>query len=556
MPAKRTTKRRRARQAAPAGMDRVALSAGGPAKASSAGSRARRSAAPARKSLSDRVLEAVASESPVWVVILIVLPIWAVGLLLTVGPFLDAVPGIDKDFWWHLSTGDWVLDHRAIPTTDPFSWTHGGEEWIAHEWLAGTVIALLWRVGGYWAQVVFTTLVAMFGFWRLLVAARLYGISRRTAALLLLLWGGAYFRVGVIVVRPQVWSWTLLAVLWAELAAYETGRRQRLWLLPPLFAIWINVNLTALIGFGCLGAFLLDRLIRRELNRHLLTIGVLSGLALLATPHHVRLFGLIFSYLDRDAARRDWVLEWMSPRWGDRQNLPFWLALPLVVPAIWYLVRRAPHVWPCAPLLVLAYQSFQSIRYIPVYILLCFVFAGWLSGRYRAYRAEKAPLLVAEPILPRRRWVAATGVGAAAVTLLLAVTVSPSQFRRDPLAWYFPEGAANAFLADYSGKRLFNTYDYGGYLIYRFEDSGDLVSMDGREEMYGERATRRYFYYVAAQPGWQAYFLQQGIDAAIVRRIDPLADALSQDPGWQLVYADDAMLFVRVEPEQERVIGS
>lgn len=501
--------------------------------------------------LSDAARLAVGPESPLWVMLLIVVPIMAIFLELTVGPFLNAAPGVDKDFWWHLATGEWVLDNHRIPTTDPFSWLHGGQEWIAHEWLAGTIAALLWRAGGYTAEIAFTAVVAIVGFWRLLVGARFYGISRRAAALLLLLWGGAFFRIGIIVVRPQVWSWTLLAILFAELAAYDTGRRRRLWLLPPMFAIWVNINLTALIGIGCLGAFVLDRLVRRQFDRHLIGVGLLSGLALLVNPYHVRLLELVFTYLDGDAVRRQFVLEWRPPVWDDRQTYPFILALPLLIPAVWFLIKRKPCFWPGAPLLVLAYQSTQSIRYIPVYILLGFVYVGWLGWKWRTERAgadaDSVPLPALEPLIPHRRWVAAPIAAAIGLALLFAVTVSPSQLRREPHHWYFPEEAATYYLENFSGKRLFNTYDFGGYLIHRFEGTGNTVYIDGREEMYGEIPVRRYFYYVFGREGWQDYFLRNGIDVAMVRRVDGLGVEMAQDPGWRLVFSGDALIFARAE---------
>ena len=27
----------------------------------------------------------------------------------------------DPDIWWHLRTGDWILAHHTVPSTDPFS---------------------------------------------------------------------------------------------------------------------------------------------------------------------------------------------------------------------------------------------------------------------------------------------------------------------------------------------------------------------------------------------------------------------------------------------------
>ena len=50
-------------------------------------------------------------------------------------------------------------DHHRVPATDPFSWTHEGREWVAHEWLAEVIIALADRAGGYAIQGLGSTLV-------------------------------------------------------------------------------------------------------------------------------------------------------------------------------------------------------------------------------------------------------------------------------------------------------------------------------------------------------------------------------------------------------------
>jgi len=51
---------------------------------------------------------------------------------------------IDTDMWWHLGTGDWILE-RGIPHGDVFSFTVPGREWITHEWLTQIIMALLYN---------------------------------------------------------------------------------------------------------------------------------------------------------------------------------------------------------------------------------------------------------------------------------------------------------------------------------------------------------------------------------------------------------------------------
>src|SRR4051812_18665459 len=55
----------------------------------------------------------------------------------------------DGDVSWHIATGQWILDHRAIPHTDPFSFTWRGKPWVPIEWLAEVIYASAYRLGGY-----------------------------------------------------------------------------------------------------------------------------------------------------------------------------------------------------------------------------------------------------------------------------------------------------------------------------------------------------------------------------------------------------------------------
>ena len=60
-----------------------------------------------------------------------------------------ARPITDPDFWWHLRTGQYIVETRSIPYTDIFSSTRYGSEWVTHEWLSEVVMFLVFRLSGY-----------------------------------------------------------------------------------------------------------------------------------------------------------------------------------------------------------------------------------------------------------------------------------------------------------------------------------------------------------------------------------------------------------------------
>ena len=53
----------------------------------------------------------------------------------------------DGDTSWHIAAGRWILQHGAVPTRDPFSYSMPGTPWHAHEWLAEVPMALLFDAG-------------------------------------------------------------------------------------------------------------------------------------------------------------------------------------------------------------------------------------------------------------------------------------------------------------------------------------------------------------------------------------------------------------------------
>src|SRR5882724_6360029 len=40
----------------------------------------------------------------------------------------------DGDTGMHLRSGDWIVEHRQVPTKDLFSYTQAGSDWYAFQW--------------------------------------------------------------------------------------------------------------------------------------------------------------------------------------------------------------------------------------------------------------------------------------------------------------------------------------------------------------------------------------------------------------------------------------
>ena len=54
----------------------------------------------------------------------------------------------DTDIWWHVRSGEWILDHRRVPWLDPFTFASSDRVWIDLHWGFQVAIALAHRLGG------------------------------------------------------------------------------------------------------------------------------------------------------------------------------------------------------------------------------------------------------------------------------------------------------------------------------------------------------------------------------------------------------------------------
>ncbi len=442
-------------------------------------------------------------------------------------------PWIDNDYWWHLAAGDYMIDERAMPSPDPWLYTYDGK-FVAHEWLGEVFLSVTDRVGDYQAGIIATVLIAALGFWALIAAMHRYGLSYRACSLATVLWMGVFLRDGIFAVRPQMWTFSFYALLFLFIAMYETGKWKHLWILPPFFLIWFNVHLSAVIGILAFGVFGLDQIIRRKPVRHLMLVGVLCLAGLVINPFGIDYIDQIIRFGDRPAIWNERIFEWLPPDFSQMHNLGFALSIPMVVPAVWQLLRG--RVWPGLMLLFFLYQGLTSVRFASVYVLFTMLFAGWLVWQHRqdvanAWVPAERPQGVSLGVL------AVPAAAAAAIALAVGIIFDNSQFRRDPVAWGYPVEAASIYLEDFSGHRLFNTYDWGGYLDYRFKGDPEIF-IDGRADTYPNELIEQYFHMVDGKNGWDAMMNQWDIDVIIVRPIDGITIPLQNHPDWVAVYGD------------------
>ena len=177
---------------------------------------------------------------------------------------------LDTDTWWHLRSGEMILDDLKIPKTDTFSHTRSGEDWIDQSWASQIVLYGAYQLTGGGDDPAGTGTVGLALFTAILATGGMAIVYRMCA-------GNVYSRMFVLVIgaaaaaifwtpRPQMFSFFLSTVILYILFLYNYKNIDRLWLIPVMMVLWVNLHAGFAIGFIFLFGFLAGGAIGRLLN--------------------------------------------------------------------------------------------------------------------------------------------------------------------------------------------------------------------------------------------------------------------------------------------------
>lgn len=483
----------------------------------------------------------------------------------------------DPDLGWQMATGRWVIQHHRIFSTDVFSYTATGKPWI-YPVGSGLLFYAVYLLGGY-------ALLSWLG------AAACVG------TIALLLRRGSAFTAGIAILaipliaerttpRAELFTVILfaafLSILWQN---YQTGRA-RLWLLPLLMVAWVNLHLGFVAGLaliaGFVGAEWLELLSPQPTRsaalqrlRRSSPWFIATAVATLVNPWGWGLYRALVRQNRVMAQHTQLIDEWAKRQWNWAAGIPSFSQQPLqntliclllivvVTACIAVLQRR----WVAAILLLGALVV--SMRYVRMEALaacLVIVVAGsvlfgapsWIRGLIRSARWHSA-LAIASVII-----VAALATVRAASFVNGHVYLASNGlagFGTGP-GWWVPQGAAEFIEREHLPGNLFNSYNLGGYLVWKLgPTSPDYI--DGRAIPFGLQAlphTQQLLATPLDSPEWQQEADRYNINSIIIplegyevalRELPNLCDATR----WRPVYLDEvAIVLLRRKPETQALI--
>jgi len=449
----------------------------------------------------------------------------------------------DPDLWYHIKFGQDILATHRFPTVDTYSFTAHGTTWMANEWLGDVLLGAVYRAAGL----------------RGLLALDL----ALGAAILVALYASAWLRTrnskaGFVAcalllplvfvslsLRPQMLGYFFLILTLIIIERFRQGRSATLWLLPPLFLVWVNTHGSFVIGLFAVGVYGITGLFKLRwgalesmpwtaAQRLRLGTACLLSLSVLAiTPYGVRLPGYPIDMAFLQPIGVAHVQEW-GPMPFNQPFGQYFLAL-LAAFLLAQIVFRP--TWQLAELTLF----FAGLLAACLHTRFLLVFVPFSAPLFATILSRWVP-----PYQPGKDKCALNALLMAAVVAGIIRFFPSREQLESRVARHSPVEAVQYILRHPPPQPMYNNYEFGGYLIFAL-DGRNKVFVDGRADIYERTGVLADYASIAgveqsALPLLRAYNVQ----SCLLKQGEALATLLAASSQWQKSYADDlSVVFVR-----------
>ena len=445
----------------------------------------------------------------------------------------------EPDIWWHLRNASYLFHYHSLPGVDTYSFTAAGSPSLDFEWLSEVPFYLAFKAIGLQGILAVYFAVLVLTFVGVYYRACRAGADCKNATVATLL----AVLLGIVSMGPRMllFGWLCMVGLLIVLDRFrETGKG--LWMLPPLFTLWINFHGSWIFGVFVLCVTIASGMIegqwglisaRRwspvEFKKLLLALAA-STAALFVNPFGYKLVWYPFDLLFRQKDVMQHLQEWQSVQFtGGTGKLA--LLMIFALPAAVLFSRRR---WRPDQLLLMAFALWVSLSHVRFLF-----FAGLIAVPMFAPYFKLFPPYDRELDKP---WLNA-GIMAAIVGALFFFFPSQAELQQQVNENY-PIGALAYMQQHHLEGRIFNDYGWGGYLEWSAPELKPFI--DGRADIFIYNGTFDDHLHATLIQNSLEILDKYKVVYALLEPSQPLTYLLQHSPEWKPIYSDNvAVLFAR-----------
>lgn len=468
----------------------------------------------------------------------------------------------DADTGYHIRAGEHIINTFSIPRHDLFSFITPTIPWTAHEWLSEIIMSVLHKGFGLTGVVVFHALLIALVYYLMMKQLRhLNGNIFIAAAIVILAATSSQIHW---LARPHIYSLLIMVIWYRLLDDFQYREKDRLFWLPIMMLLWVNLHGGYLAGFillgiYCVGNYLMsfqsgsdDRAILRCKSLRILKISIVSLLVSLANPIGYKILIFPFSLVNNKYIM-DHVTEFISPNFHEPMIFKY---LFIITFALLVYSRKKLNLIELMLLVVFTHMALFAVRYVTLFAI---VSAPIIIGRSDDLLASTNNRFTEFIKLRAARFASTDGMAcgygwplAACLSVLLLLPAYGIDYQFSEKLK--PVAAVEFLKKEHISGNMYNNDEFGDYIIYAAWPTY-RVFFDGRIDMYGAAHMKNYYRVLNFEPGWENVLDKYDIDWMIFDAKASLSRYLLASGGWQLIYADKvAHIFVKDIPKYRYLI--
>ncbi len=402
------------------------------------------------------------------------------------------------DTGFHLAAGRWILTNFTVPVKDIFTYTVSQNEYIDIQWLYQVLIYAFYSFFNYTGLTIFNTLVIGCVFYLLLKKMNLYGVPVFMSLILLFVTViSIQLRFGY---RPEIVTWLFMLCILLILERYYYFNKAKLFLLPLIMIIWVNMHGLFILGIIIIAVYLVSfYLHKKTIDKNLLKWFLISIAAVFINPYFTdgAMFPFyLFTRLQKGNIFQQNITELQSP-WGMSGDLGFELYLYFMISILSFILiiitfrKRALHQF----LLLAAffYISYSSFRNIPIFIIYAVYIIAICLTDVLNYESVKGG------IDKMSRYEKSCKIIFSVTLILICIRIitdayywkynSEIKFGSGIDETILPEQTADFINSNSLNGKIINSLELGGWLDWK---TGLPVFIDGRLEVIKEDFYKEY----------------------------------------------------------------
>lgn len=458
-------------------------------------------------------------------------PVMLVGWLILVVVRLAEDRFPDPDIWFHIRNAQFLLANHRLPSFDSYSFTVAGKLWPDHEWLGEVPYYLAFKAFGL--EGIEILMLALLVLISLGVLYLCYRRSRHIKASILACFIAAHLASVNAGPRTILFGYAYLVILLIILERFRTRGHAPLWLLPPLFCLWINCHGSWLLGLLVLAIFTASGMVEGEwgnlqatrwqpgqLRRLLATIAV-SCAALFVNPYGYRLVFYPFDVAFRQSLTVAFVDEWASTNFHSLRGT----VVMVVLAGLFISALTARRKWRLSDVALIVFAFYMGLSHERFLFLVGVVVAPTVAQLLEDFVPVYRPEI-------DKPWLNAA-ILAGVMAFVIFRFPSPAQLE-EQISQEYPAEVLSYLESHPPSGRMLNFFGWGGYLGWK--EPSIKVFIDTRVEIFIHNGVFQDYIRLATLDDSLRILDDYRIRYVLFPTHDALTYLLRNNPGWKVDY--------------------